>query len=81
MNDIAIKVEKLGKRYHLGTQRRSHRTLREALGDSFARLTSGRKKRWRERVSPFDGNDTIWALKDVSFEVRQGEVVGFVPPV
>jgi lipopolysaccharide transport system ATP-binding protein len=68
----AIRVEGLGKRYRVrqGQARTSYRTLRESLS-SLVR-------------SPFPGRgsqgdrDEIWALKDVSFEVQPGEVVGII---
>ena len=67
-NEVAIRVEGLGKRYRLGERSASYRTLRETimgLGRAF-----GRRRRSRE--------DSIWALKDVSLEVRRGEVLGVI---
>jgi lipopolysaccharide transport system ATP-binding protein len=70
LNDIAIRAEKLSKLYEIGASRKQNRTLRE---DLVAGVTSLR----RRRRPPADQN-TIWALKDVSFEVKRGEVVGIV---
>lgn len=62
-----IIVENLSKQYRLGMLR--HETmLREAIVN-FARRPFGRTRKRKE---------TIWALKDVSFEVREGEVVGII---
>ena len=71
MSDVAIRVEGLSKRYRLG-QRASayyYRTLRDSIAGYF--------KRW---TGNGDGEDpkTLWALRDISFEVRPGEVIGVV---
>jgi lipopolysaccharide transport system ATP-binding protein len=79
MIDIAIRAENLGKLYRIGPRLR-YRTLRDSLTDAmhapFRRLPS------LFGNSQFDirnsKSDHIWALKDVSFEVRQGEVVGII---
>ena len=78
MTDIAIRVEGLSKRFRIGTQNRN-RTFREMLND--AALTPFRAAR-----SLASGNgqkkgqsaETIWALSDISFAVKPGEVVGII---
>ena len=73
MTDIAIRVDNLSKLYparslragHLGALRQRHDTLRDALTGIFRRV----------RPSPPPSADELWALKDVSFDARHGEVV------
>lgn len=67
MGDVAIRVENLSKLYHIGAQQQ-HDTLRDALVSTFRRGAR------REDKSKTD----LWALKDVSFEVKRGEVVGVI---
>jgi lipopolysaccharide transport system ATP-binding protein len=79
MSDVAIRVEGLGKQYRLGERRHGYKTIRESISSAaigpFCALRS-----WVSRNGQPGRNapDTIWALKDVSFEVRQGEVVGVI---
>ncbi len=66
MNDIAIKIKNIGKMYRIGAAQERHDTLRDALVARFRR--DGRSRE----------NEILWALKDVSFEVERGEVVGVI---
>lgn len=74
MSEIAIHAEQLGKQYQLG-QRESYGTLREAIrrGLSAAHLRS-----MGGRGSHADGPRSFWALKNVSFEVESGQVLGII---
>ncbi|QQS44848.1 MAG: ABC transporter ATP-binding protein [Acidobacteriota bacterium] len=64
---FAIKTERIAKHYRLGMGPRVNRTLRDAIIDSVGR--------WRRNgESPAD----LWALDDVSFVIRPGEVVGII---
>ncbi|MGD2057286.1 MAG: ABC transporter ATP-binding protein [Anaerolineales bacterium] len=69
MSDIAIRVEGLSKRYRIGAMPTGYRTLRDSLVSGFKRLSSGELRREKE---------TIWALKDVSFELQKGQVLGII---
>lgn len=68
MSDVAIRAEGLSKRYRIGRRRQS-RSFREALTDT---VTS------RFRRSHDVDEREFWALNDVSFEMKRGEVVGIV---
>jgi ABC-type polysaccharide/polyol phosphate transport system ATPase subunit len=70
MGDVAISVRGLGKRYTLGAAgtRAPYQTFR----DTVTRAITRPFRRGAARGEPF------WALKDVSFEVKPGEVVGII---
>lgn len=71
-----IRVEDLGKKYVIAHQAKGHYlTLRDTIADrakSLGRLLGTRKKRTR---SP---SEEFWALKDVSFDVKQGDRLGII---
>jgi lipopolysaccharide transport system ATP-binding protein len=74
----AISVQNLSKRYDLGVARAGgYRTLREAVRDA---VTAP----WRRRIqsaAPVEEttpSSTLWALRDVSLDIRPGEVVGVI---
>jgi lipopolysaccharide transport system ATP-binding protein len=72
MSNVAIQAEDLGKRYRLG-QFVSYRTLRESLTNVFVAPF----RRHREE-SESGARGYIWALKNVSFQVPEGEVLGII---
>lgn len=75
MSNIAIRIENLSKLYQIG-QRERYYTLRDVL----ARSLSAPFRLFR-RPTPDSNNPAtshIWALKDVTFEANQGEVVGII---
>ena len=77
MSDVAIRVEGLGKRYRIGRRTAPYRSLRESLTNA-AMAPWRRLRHGFHRTDGASGDDTIWALKDVSLEVRRGEVVGVI---
>jgi lipopolysaccharide transport system ATP-binding protein len=71
MDDLAIRVENLSKLYRIGLVRQRYRTLRDEISDAVRSLFQRNGRNHQQE-------DTFWALKDVSFEVKHGEVVGIV---
>ena len=79
MGEFAIRTEGLGKRYRIGHAAERHDSLVTALLHVISAPV--RNLRRLRRLSTFaEGADTdvIWALRDVSFDLRHGEVLGVV---
>ncbi len=74
MSQIAIQVENLSKRYRIGARENQVNTLRERIGN----LLASPFAYLRSTLHGPSEEEMIWAIKDVSFEVKQGEVVGII---
>jgi lipopolysaccharide transport system ATP-binding protein len=71
MNKIAIRVENLSKQYSIGMAKYRHDTLRDHLKETITAF-------FRRDGHSQNAKEIIWALKDVSLEVKQGEVIGII---
>jgi homopolymeric O-antigen transport system ATP-binding protein len=67
-----IRVENLGKQYRIGGARAAYSTVRESLTDKLRAPLKG----WPRTRQGLD--ETFWALREVNFEINQGEVVGVI---
>jgi lipopolysaccharide transport system ATP-binding protein len=74
MSDIGVRVEGVGKMYHIGGAAARNNTLRDALASAFLKPI----ERIRHPGSVTRHVEELWALKDVTLNVREGEVLGLI---
>jgi lipopolysaccharide transport system ATP-binding protein len=76
-DNAIISVENLGKKYRISHQHQGgmrYKTLRDAIVDKFKGAFSRRKS----EIAGGKSEEDFWALKNVSFEVKRGDVVGII---
>jgi lipopolysaccharide transport system ATP-binding protein len=73
MSDYAIRVQGLAKKYEIMVENRRHDTLRDQISEGLRSLFHRNRHSSGQR-------ENFWALKDLSFEVTRGEVIGVIGP-
>lgn len=81
MSDVVIRAEGLGKKYLIGHQTQAERYT--ALRDVIARTAKGIGRSARDMLQgrqlvSGDEIEEFWALKDINFEIKRGDVVGII---
>ena len=71
MTDLAIRTEDLSKQYKITVAMQRHDTLKSQIGHGIRSLLG-------RNGYPGMAKETVWALKDISFEICRGEKVGFI---
>jgi lipopolysaccharide transport system ATP-binding protein len=80
MAEPGLRVERLSKRYRIGAKQNRQDTLGGAVLDFLRRPVSNfrRLRNLTTFASGADEQDVVWALKDVSFQIKSGETVGII---
>jgi lipopolysaccharide transport system ATP-binding protein len=79
VSEIAICARGLSKQYRIGDSQKRHSTFRDQVADTLSSPFRNLRSVFAGSHKPaLKNNDTFWALEDISFDVRQGQVVGVI---
>ncbi len=79
MADSIVRVEALGKRYRIGGKQAGYRTLRDTIMNTLtAPFRSGAHRIPKKGEPAMTSDEAFWALKNVTFDIAPGEVVGII---
>lgn len=79
MSDVAVRVEGLGKKYHIGGLQKTNNRLGDQLTAALLSPFRRARRLMSGESSGASGLDQeFWALKDLNFEIKHGEIVGFI---
>lgn len=73
-----IQAHHLGKHYTIGRRPEMYSTLRDSMAEAVRKPFRAVRSLWKESASSKESTQKFWALRDVSFEVARGEVVGII---
>jgi len=78
MSDTVIQVRDLGKQYQIGSGLQKYETLRENIIQTLKWPIHQMRKSNSNTTKAQIGDDFIWALKDINFEVERGQLLGII---
>jgi lipopolysaccharide transport system ATP-binding protein len=78
MTDIAVRVENLSKSYRIGAKQEAYKTLRDTVTDALISPFRKVQNVFAGRSAGANISEEMWALKDLSFDIKHGDVVGII---